>query len=251
MDLRRYTRVASLLTVAAASLAVAFADRPVVPALIAAVLLILLPLLSVVRTTPDVEVSAHRREFYVSTAVLLWVMGGLAWWGATRLEQEPGWMFQPRPPAQVALEAGILVLLCLGLVWAFRLAGPRFGWRERPIVRDLMPVTPGEKRMYAVLSLAAGTGEEVAFRGFLPAFLMPWAGSYPAAVLVPTLAFGLLHAYQGAHGVARTTLMGLVLAGGVAWSGTLWSAMVAHAVLDLILGLALNDYFLDDGGNGS
>jgi hypothetical protein len=178
-------------------------------------------------------------------------MGGLAWWGGTLMEQEPSWLFRAQPPAQVALEAGAMFLICLGLVWGFRLIGPRFGWRERPIVRDLMPVTSGEKRLYAVLSVAAGTGEEVAFRGFLPAFLMPWAGSYLAAALVPTLAFGLLHAYQGGHGIARTTLMGLVLAGGVAWSGTLWSAMVAHTILDLALGLALNEYFLDDGGDGS
>ena len=239
--LRRLGRTAALATAAVAALASVFGERPLLPSLMAAVLLILLPVLSLAKTTPDVDVRAERKAFYVSTAVLLWVMGGLAAWAMTGLEGPSLGLFAPQPLAAVLFQALALTGACLLLVYAFHLLAPRLGWWERPLVRDLMPETRSERWTYAVLSLAAGTGEELAFRAFLPAFLFPWTGSYLIAALVPCVAFGTLHAYQGGHGILRTGLMGLILAVGVAWSGSLWSTMVAHTLLDLVLGLVLQD----------
>ena len=141
----------------------------------------------------------------------------------------------------VALTAG-----GLATVYAFRALSPRFGWRETEVVRAIMPVTRAEKGVFVFLSLAAGVFEELVFRGFLPLFLVPWTGSYLAGALPVAVVFGFLHAYQGRHGIARTAVMGAILAVGVVWTGSLWPSIFAHAALDLILGLVLANSLLED-----
>ena len=134
----------------------------------------------------------------------------------------------------------------LVVVYGFRALSPRLGWAETDTVHAIMPQTTGEKSAFVLLSGAAGSCEEIVFRGFLPAYLLPWFGSYLAAAVLPCVAFGLLHAYQGRHGMVRTGLMGAVLAGGVAWTGSLWPSIIAHTALDLVLGLVLRDSLLQN-----
>jgi membrane protease YdiL (CAAX protease family) len=69
---------------------------------------------------------------------------------------------------------------------------------------------------------------------------MPWTGSYLAGALPVAGVFGFLHAYQGRHGIVRTTAVGVVMAAGVAWTGSLWPSILAHAALDLLFGLVLS-----------
>ena len=219
--------------------------RPVGASFLAAVFLVLLPLMSLAKTTPDFDVRSQRQALYVSSAVLLALLGITATLGLWGLEEHPGWLLEP--PASIGrllLDSAALCAACLGIVYAFHRLSPRFGWSEPDIVRDMMPETGREKGFFSLLSLSAGTGEEIAFRGFLPAYLTPWFGSYLTAALLPAIAFGLLHAYQGRHGILRTGLMGIAMAMGVALSGSIWAAMVAHTVLDLLLGLVLRDFFL-------
>jgi membrane protease YdiL (CAAX protease family) len=84
-----------------------------------------------------------------------------------------------------------------------------------------------------VISLAAGFGEELVYRGLLQAGLsrrMPVA----AAVAVQALVFGFAHSGYGTwvH-VILPTLFGLV-AGLVAWRFGLWAAIVLHVLVDLV-----------------
>jgi membrane protease YdiL (CAAX protease family) len=115
----------------------------------------------------------------------------------------------------------------------------------------LMPKTPEERRLFAGLSLSAGWGEEMAYRGYLPAALMVmglpawWAMGVAAGV------FGLLHAYQGPSGVVRTAAVGFLLGSSVILTESILPAMAAHALLDLVLGLVLGPRMLkarDQGG---
>jgi len=90
------------------------------------------------------------------------------------------------------------------------------------------------------LSLAAGLGEETAYRGYLITVLAPLTGLAGAAVLSSAV-FGVLHVYQGWLGIPRTALLGGLLAWGFLASGSLWPAIVAHTVIDLIAGIALGE----------
>lgn len=99
--------------------------------------------------------------------------------------------------------------------------------------RELAPVLEGcEWPDLALISLAAGVGEEMLFRGVIQGGLIrafgPAAGVASAALL-----FGLLHPVTAWY-IAIASLLGAYL--GVVWlaSGNLLTVMVAHAVYDLI-----------------
>jgi membrane protease YdiL (CAAX protease family) len=92
----------------------------------------------------------------------------------------------------------------------------------------------------ALISVAAGVGEEMLFRGVFQGALVRWLGPWPgwgAASLV----FGLLHPITPGY-IVVATLMGAYL-GGLWWlNGNLLTVMVAHALYDFVaLVLMLGD----------
>ena len=84
----------------------------------------------------------------------------------------------------------------------------------------------------AVVSLAAGLGEELLFRGFLQGGLERLIGVVPAATLA-SIAFGLAHAVTPTY-VVIATVFGAYF--GWLWlaTGNLLAVVVAHAVYDFV-----------------
>ena len=139
----------------------------------------------------------------------------------------------------------VLAIFIAGLTWdTLRQLSPeridrtRTRWRtETPF----MPATRGEVARYSVLALSAGFGEEVAFRGFLIAYLgaffgLEWPG-VALAIGLPAAFFGVSHAYRGVRGVIGATAGALCLGFIVVETGSLWPAILFHAVWDLLMGL--------------
>ena len=212
------------------------------PSLVAASWLILIPALSAVRRFPPAEqIRDARVGLYLSSAVALVGAGGvtlLAWGGLPGGESiRLGWPSAWTPAFRTA---ALLTVAGLVVAYLFRSLSVLRGWRETEVVHAIMPGTGRERGVFAVLTAAAGWSEEVVFRGFLPVFLIPWFGSYLLAALPVNAAFGILHGYQGPHGMARAGFMGLVLALGVAWTGSLWPSILAHTALNLLIGLVLH-----------
>lgn len=90
------------------------------------------------------------------------------------------------------------------------------------------------------ISLTAGLTEELAFRGalletFRVSLPQPW--NLIAAVVVPSLIFGALHALNRTYFLA-TTAAGVYFSLLVLWSGNLWAAALAHFLYDLIVFVA-------------
>jgi membrane protease YdiL (CAAX protease family) len=112
----------------------------------------------------------------------------------------------------------------------------------RPVAA-LLPRTPAERRLFALLALTAGVCEEVLYRGFGLAALR-WAApglADPALIAVTALSFGLAHLYQGPPGVILTGLVGAYFAWIAIATGSLVPVILLHALLDLrILGLPLD-----------
>jgi membrane protease YdiL (CAAX protease family) len=110
-------------------------------------------------------------------------------------------------------------------------------------VAALLPRTPAERWVFALLALTAGICEEVLYRGFGLAALR-WAApglGHPPLIAITAIAFGMAHLYQGGRGVALTGLAGAYLAWIAISAGSLVPVMVLHAILDLrILGLPLD-----------
>jgi membrane protease YdiL (CAAX protease family) len=123
----------------------------------------------------------------------------------------------------------MLGLLVLILRWPI---GPLARIKEY-FERELAPALHGCKWPdLALLSVSAGVGEEMLFRGVIQGFLGRLLGRWPGLVLA-SLLFGLLHPVSLGY-VAVAALLGAYL--GAVWlvSGNLLTVMVAHAVYDLV-----------------
>ncbi len=140
--------------------------------------------------------------------------------------------FGPPRLAAWLISAGLVLLgvLLIHWRWASRTTV------EKDRVSSILPHTAREYPSYLVLCLAAGIGEEVAYRGMLFAILAYLTGSQIAAVLIASVAFGLAHAIQGRRGVFAIFVIALAAHGLVIYAGSLLPAIVAHAVYDAIAG---------------
>jgi membrane protease YdiL (CAAX protease family) len=197
----------------------------------------ILPVLAVAQIPLALEARVERIPAYVASAATIGVLGLIA---AALGYRRVGWAglgLGPLPLGTwVAWTFGVTAT-AVALVLGLHALRRRAGIPESPLLEELIPRTPREKRVFAALSLAAGVGEEVAFRGYaLGAFTLVLGWEWGAAVFTSVL-FGLLHAYQGPLGMARTALLGFLLAASLLLSGSLWPAIAAHVALDLLGGL--------------
>ena len=91
----------------------------------------------------------------------------------------------------------------------------------------------------AIVWTFAAFGEELVYRGYLLNRVAELAGGGGAAwalsLLVVSVLFGVLHAYQGITGVIDNVLAGLVYGALYLWSGrNLWVPIIAHGVYDTV-----------------
>jgi membrane protease YdiL (CAAX protease family) len=211
------------------------------------VLLVGLPIVSLAQLPLLADAFIERTSAYAGSAITIGVLatvalvlGGLGpGLGAMGLEAAP--------PAVVLWTTAALAGAALAVMLGFHLLGARTGLGESRLLRDLIPRTGPERGVFAGLSVVAGLGEEIAYRGYLLAILVPAFGEPWTAVGVSSAAFGLLHAYQGGVGIVRTGLLGGIFAASVVLTGTLWPAVLVHTVVDLIGGLWLGPRLLEQG----
>ena len=116
------------------------------------------------------------------------------------------------------------------------LLATRSNWRILKTIGNvgsLLPRNRPEIAHAAVMSIAAGVSEELAFRLFLPLQVAIVSGNAFVAFGVAVAAFGAMHVYQGRAGVIATTLVGALMVAVYLMTGELWLAMVLHALIDL------------------
>ncbi len=215
-----------------------------------AFLLVVLPALGVGQLSAlgelGEEESLPRIPVYLSSGALILLIGWVALLvGGGSLGAE-AMGIGPAPPGVVVAWMLGLTAAAVALLEGFNLLRRRVGIRESRLLAELLPRTLTEKGIFAGLSLAAGVGEELAFRGYLLPTLAGVTGSPWGAALLSSVVFGILHAYQGWLGVVRTGVLGLLLAASFLISGTLWPAILAHAIVDLLAGLVLGDALIKE-----
>lgn len=103
-------------------------------------------------------------------------------------------------------------------------------------VEQIMPKTPTEYSFFKVLSITAGITEEVLFRGYLI-----WAFGYfmhsAFAAVVSLAVFVLAHVYQGSKlALLKVAATGAFITLLYMLSGSLFLAIILHAVIDLTSG---------------
>ncbi|MGE0160199.1 MAG: CPBP family intramembrane glutamic endopeptidase [Gemmatimonadales bacterium] len=219
------------------------AGRELPDAILLAILLVGVPTLALGQVPLARETSIERLPAYWGSLATLWLLGTAAWLVGTRAGGAPAIGLRPLPwLGLVAWTAG-LTLGGLLIMVAFRWIAERVGVDDSPLLRGLIPRTREEKSVFGLLSVAAGVGEEIAYRGYAIPVLTPLVGVGGAAAL-SSVVFGALHAYQGILGVLRTTVMGAFLAWGFLAAGSLWPAIVAHTAIDLVAGIVLGEKLL-------
>jgi len=185
-----------------------------------------------------------RMKAYAWTIGSLWALAAIC---------TAGWVISGRTLAELGfrLEGG---LPALG-GWAIALAGLAYMvWtliaaatsrKARASVREQLagpgeydlvrPETGPEHIRFQWVSLTAGITEEIVFRGFMIgvfALVLPlWAAAGLSLIL-----FVMGHAYQGAAGMARVAVIGLVFTLVFLLSGSLWPVILLHIGVDASAG---------------
>ena len=236
-----------LIGVAATAIAWVASSELAEPArLLTVALVAVLPALLVAQGSLDAAEAARLPVVpaYLSSMVMIWAIGGAALWAGlvSGFSLPELGVVAPEPIGGLAWAGGV-TLLALAVLAAGRLGGRT----ETPMLERLLPRTAAERGVFALLSLSAGIGEELAFRGFLIPAIEVASGSRAVAVVVSSLAFGTLHSYQGARGVLRASVLGALMAVPLLATGSIYPSMAAHALYDLVAGLLLADWLLDRG----
>ncbi|HSJ07321.1 MAG TPA: CPBP family intramembrane glutamic endopeptidase [Longimicrobiales bacterium] len=201
-----------------------------------------MPLLTVwqARELRNVE-SLPRRAAYASSMASLWILAGLTAgtaWGSGMSLSGMGLAGLPLPVLLVW--TGGLTLAGILIIALFWLAG----FRETPLVRELIPVSASDRGWFVALSATAGITEEFVFRGFLIHALVIATGSPVLALVLSSGVFGVVHAYQQPVGALRATVLGACLALPLILHGSILPAILAHAAIDVAAGLWLARYLV-------
>jgi len=219
------------------------AGLPLIDGLVVTALIVLLPTMALAQLPMIDGAEIEREPAYVASITTLWLVGTGCWLVGTRDGGAAAIGLVGLPVVSMLAWSAGLTLGALAIILVFREVARVLDVAETPLLRALLPRTSRERTLFGVVSLAAGTGEEVAYRGYLIPVLATVMGLGPAAVL-STLVFGVLHVYQGWLGVLRTGVMGAMLAAGFLASGSLWPPIIAHVVIDLLAGIVLGERLL-------
>lgn len=168
-------------------------------------------------------------------ALVYWVWtGGLARSGTSLAELIGGRWTRAR---DVALDVTIGLAIWAGLLGADRLLASVLPHREGAIVAPLLPVGAIATVLWISLSLSAGFGEELVFRGYFLRQFSAFTHHRWAGLILQAVLFGISHGYQGATACARIALYGCALGGVALWRHSLRPGMIAHAWTDIASGL--------------
>lgn len=218
-------------------------DVALVDSLLLAALLVAVPGLSLAQLPLIDETPLERLPAYWSSIATLWLLGTASWFVGARDGGAAALGLVGLPWLSMVIWTLGLTVGGLLTIVLFRQVAIWTGRLDSRLLRQLLPRTPEERRVFAVLSVAAGFGEEVAYRAYTITALAPLLG-VAASATVSCVVFGLLHGYQGALGILRTGAMGGMLAWGFLESGSLWPAIIAHTLIDLLAGLWLGERLL-------
>jgi membrane protease YdiL (CAAX protease family) len=179
---------------------------------------------------------------YTALGSTLWLLAiglVLVWW------RGPGWRIvgfaRPRSIAQAAAIGVAVGAGYQGL--SLMLLEPTIAYVTGSALPDvsIFRAVIGDERQLAISLLLSWTtaafAEETVYRGWIATRVAELGRfsthAWMAAIVVSSIAFGLVHMYQGLSGMIATGLTGLVLGWLYLATGrNLWAPIVAHGVMD-------------------
>lgn len=181
---------------------------------------------------PGARTSGYRRMILHQWALVLAVLMVIA------LGSIPLSALGLRKPDGGWLEGTTLLILLAAIAASalfFRWKGDSAVKRLLKMAGAILPVTAGERWLFAVISIGAGVSEELLFRGFLLYYLNQHFPGLDrgAQILVSGLVFGWAHLFQGWRGIALTGVLGAAFALLYIATESLLSPIIIHAAIDL------------------
>ncbi|MBC6994590.1 CPBP family intramembrane metalloprotease [Neolewinella lacunae] len=187
-----------------------------------------------------------KTHLYYGNGLLLWGLAGLVigvWWlsGRPLTDIGLGWGAAPYDLAAVLVLAGFVLVYLFDILREAGSAEQREATRQEFARLGFMPATATQFLNFTFLAVAAGVGEEIVYRGFMVTYLREVLGTSPAAVVaslvLPALAFGLGHFYQGGRAVLKIVVMAILFGFFFLRTQTLWPLMLLHTAIDVFGGL--------------
>jgi membrane protease YdiL (CAAX protease family) len=172
------------------------------------------------------------RRHLPRTVVQLILLGALSA-GVAGLEWVP--LFPRRLPPLWTVALGLA--LAVGAAMAMRPLWRRSVAERKRLTYLFMPRTRSERAWWIVTSLAAGISEEISWRGVQWVLLTRLLGSVWIAAALCVAMFAVAHAVQGGRTVAIIVAFAAAFHALVALSGSLYVAMAAHTLYDVLAGL--------------
>lgn len=139
------------------------------------------------------------------------------------------------------------LLVGIGFIYAMDIFF-QFGrqkWRNKTLANResalaFVPSDKNEFRHFTFLAFAAGTSEEIIFRGFLLHYLVFWTGNTSEGLwgscLFASVLFAFLHGYQGMKSALKVFLVSMLLSALFIWSQSLIPVIIVHILIDLVSG---------------
>lgn len=172
-------------------------------------------------------------SIFFGVGMAYWCWAGVHWKGGTLRDLTGGRWTSLRDVAVDVAIAFPFWLVWTGTAWLMHrlLQG-----MEAATTPYQPPVGFVEVFVWILVSLAAGIGEEIIFRGYLQKQFQAATGSVAAAVVLQGLVFGLIHAYQGWKQVMVIAPLGILYGALAAWRKNLRANMISHGWSDLFEG---------------
>jgi membrane protease YdiL (CAAX protease family) len=101
-----------------------------------------------------------------------------------------------------------------------------------------MPANARERAWWIAVSIMAGVGEEITWRGVLAALFIVVTGKFWIAALLCSIAFAVAHVIQGWRSVAVIVFFALGFHMLVWLAGSLYVAMAVHVAYDITAGIS-------------
>jgi CAAX protease family protein len=176
---------------------------------------------------------------YFSVIILEWGLVCFVWFGLRRGGTQLRDLIGGRWKSGKDVLLDVAIAFGFWIVWegVGKLVHFMLGPSHAKSIDTLLPQGPLEIILWIAVSISAGFGEEIVYRGYLQRQILALSASVTAAVLGQAVLFGISHAYQGAKQVVVITALGVLYGLLPLWCKSLRPNIIAHAWSDVFSGV--------------